>query len=44
MEAKSEVAPHPRQEVAVQVKTEVDHLVEVVVGHKPQTEVVVLVQ
>ena len=44
MEAKSEVAPHPRQEVAVQVKTEVDQLVEVVVGHKPQTEVVVIVQ
>ena len=44
MEAKREVAPPPRLEVVVQVKTEVDHLVEIVVGQQPQTEVVVLVQ
>ena len=44
MEAKREVAPPPRPEVVVLVKTEADHLVEVVVGQQPQTEVVVLVQ
>ena len=42
MEAKREVARPPRPEV--QVKTEVDHLVEIVAGQQPQTEVVVLVQ
>ena len=44
MEAKREVAPPPQLEVKVLVKTEVDHLVEIVAGQQPQTEVVVLVQ
>ena len=42
MEAKREVAPPLRLEV--EVKTEVDHLVEIVAGQQPLTEVVVLVQ
>ena len=44
MDTKREVAPPLRSEVVVEVKTEVDHLVEIVVGQQPQTEVVVLVQ